>query len=66
MSIKKKTKDIVSSGMLLGAGNVALSKMGAPAISGGASLGALTSATYGLESVSMLSKAGKKLTKKKK
>ena len=63
MGIKKKTKQIVGSAVLLGAGNVALSGVGAPGISG-AMLTPLTHTAFGLETVNMLGKAGKKHKKK--
>ena len=60
MSIKKTTKDIVGSSMILGVGGTALGAMGQGAIVGptigrGASMmGAVVPAAYGMEVLSML------------
>jgi len=60
MSIKKTTRDIVGSSMILGVGGTALGAMGQGAIvpqtigKGASMMGAVVPAAYGMEVLSML------------
>jgi len=70
MSIKKTTKNIVGSSMILGVGATTLGAMGQGAIAGKVitpasnMMGAVIPAAYGMEVLKMVSKKSKKLRRK--
>ena len=71
MSIKKTTKDILGSSVMLGVGGMALEGMGQGAIvpktigKGASMMGAVVPAAYGMEVLKMVDKGSKKLRRRR-